>query len=199
MQRFPDPAHVLGEFSTQKLALEIQSRLFDTHKIRASLLQCADLWVLEYFPKPHGPTIAEARAITQAYQTALKPITVPTQGAKTMSYTTKNITAIMASGRAQFKTESLKTGDHGHATIEVEGAKPGDIVFCTLMPSGKQFLSGFVPNAWVRTPGVVNVCVSRVGDLIPDNRTGAVESVGVNVLVVPASQFSEPAMKAGAR
>jgi hypothetical protein len=198
MQRLPDPEHAIGEFSTQKEALEIQSRLFDTHKIRASLLQCANLWVLEYFPKPHGPTITEARAITQAYQTALKPITVPTKGEKTMSNTAKTITGIIASGRAQFKTEALKTGDRGFATLEVPGAKVGDLVFTSLI-AANDLLAGHAPSAWVKSEGVVQVCVLHVGDRIPHNRTGVPESVGVSVLIVPASQFAEPAKKSGAK
>jgi hypothetical protein len=71
------PAHVLAEFETQREALRIQSQLFATHSIRASVLQNRDVWTVSYHPKPSGPTITEARAIAQAYRMALNPIQIP--------------------------------------------------------------------------------------------------------------------------
>lgn len=115
-----------------------------------------------------------------------------------MSNTAKNITGIMATGRAQFKTEVLKTGDRGFVTLEVPGAKVGDLVFASLIASN-DLLSGYAPQGWVKSEGIVTVCVLHVGDRIPHNRSGVPESVNVHALVIPASQFSEPAMKAGAR
>jgi hypothetical protein len=73
----PELEHVLIGTPRRSLAFKVQDFLFSKHKIRAALKPQDELWTLEYFPSPDGPTIAEARGIAEAYLTAISAIQIP--------------------------------------------------------------------------------------------------------------------------
>jgi hypothetical protein len=73
----PDLEHVLIATPKRSLAFKIQNFLYAKHKIRAALKAQDELWTLEFHPMPDGPTIEEARALANAFLTAIEAIRIP--------------------------------------------------------------------------------------------------------------------------
>jgi hypothetical protein len=73
----PELEHTLIATPKRSLAFQVQSFLYANHKIRASLKADDELWTLEFYPMPDGPTIAEARGIAEAFLTAISAIRIP--------------------------------------------------------------------------------------------------------------------------
>jgi hypothetical protein len=75
----PELEHTLIATPKRSLAFQVQSFLYAEHKIRAALKPQDELWTLEYFPLPDGPTIDQARGIATAFLTAIEAIRIPEQ------------------------------------------------------------------------------------------------------------------------
>jgi hypothetical protein len=73
----PELEHTLIATPRRSLAFRVQDFLFSKHKIRAALKPRDELYLLEFYPLPDGPTIAEARGIAEAYLTAISAIQIP--------------------------------------------------------------------------------------------------------------------------